>query len=93
MTLQRVKEFIWPFGVKHKGRPLPEIVKTDRQYLDWVLRDWDESKDNAKRVVQFALEHADELDDQKPIPTPRTPPAASQGPSSRSQPVGEDPPY
>lgn len=31
------EEILMPFG-KHKGRPLFEVAKTDRQYLQWLIK-------------------------------------------------------
>jgi len=33
---QGLQNFIWPIGAKHKGKPILEILKTDKRYLEWA---------------------------------------------------------
>jgi hypothetical protein len=51
-----IEEFIWPIGSKHKGKPILEILKTDRAYLEWAAASI--SAPNLCKKAQEALSYS-----------------------------------
>lgn len=49
-----VPETVMPFG-KHRGKPLSEVAKTDRGYLDWVVKKADLASPELKAACQAAM--------------------------------------
>lgn len=47
---QPIKDFIWPIGSKHKGKPILDILKIDKHYLEWAATTLSSPKLKAKAI-------------------------------------------
>jgi hypothetical protein len=49
---QGLQNFIWPVGAKHKGKPILEILRTDRPYLEWAAENMTASPGLRKKALE-----------------------------------------
>jgi len=71
-------KFIWPVGAKHKGKPILEILRTNKRYLEWAADNM-----TAPGLKKKALEALQTLQGTRSTPQALTSPdqvtSASQG--------------
>jgi hypothetical protein len=66
---QGLENFIWPIGAKHKGKPILEILRTDKRYLEWAAEAI--SSPGLKKKAQEALSHAGSTQTTSSTPPPK----------------------
>lgn len=51
-----IQEYTWPIGTKHKGKPILDILKTDKDYLQWAADNISDKKIRARALEALSME-------------------------------------